>query len=612
MVLRYRSWVGALVLVMVLASGQPIDAKPDGGTPGKPVLPRWFPSSAVVDIASSRDREEIFLTWAYAPDFGGMPGLKVSLVFADIPHSRIGRANVANGLLSWDTPTVPLACRYLDVPLDDACEIWSAGFFTSCLNRLAAPWTLQIQMDSVPIPTYVASGILQVARTALRHGDEIKNNSSYIRVLAGICTGVCAACFLDGKLNPLRPNCGHFVRNVHPLDQLCRRCPLALPSKYSGWTLFSEQPIALCADNVAVPGRTNSSGCIELGESDSACTRKGPSPVTCTPDATQCHGSSVQVCDKRGERWVSTLSCAACCRNGACGAPICQPGDERCDMNTVQVCQIDGCGWVATEQCVCCDAGSCGRVFYLDLDQDDHGDPSFPGRCLSQPAGPYTASINDDCDDGDRDRYPGHVEWWDVRDNNCNGAVDEAGLLRLDRWHREWGPEDWEHRFDAGQLAGFVKENHFVELYPVPVCSTPQYSAPGCRLIDSGQSVEVRPGIELVALGECSGRFGVTGSGSHITLYLPEDSSEHAYYAENQQGVNPFISCRRVGYVLAVSSAARAAFPGSREFFRLRSGFQPSFQHDNMWSTLPSEPDHPTYMPFFADDSPHWYAPAGF
>lgn len=294
--------------------------------------------------------------------------------------------------------------------------------------------------------------------------------------------------------------------------------------------------------------------------------------------------------------------------NACLDAARCNPQHGSCDPQSGSCVCAAGYAGSACDRCTtgytgypeCKQTIPC-QIYYIDKDGDGHGDKSQPGRCLTAPDSSYKASVNDDCNDADKEVYPGHAEWWDVRDNDCNGQIDEVGLTRLDRWHTVWGAEDWEHRFAASSPgASFVRENHWVKLYSSDVCSS-IYSVPGCQLLSAGKYAEVRPGIQLAALGECSGRFGA-GTASHATLYLLEDSTEFRDYS-----ILAGFNCRRVGYVLA--SSALPAFSGSKGFYRLRSCFCAGGRHDNMWSTLSVEPDHPDYS---TTDPIHWYAPDGF
>lgn len=243
-------------------------------------------------------------------------------------------------------------------------------------------------------------------------------------------------------------------------------------------------------------------------------------------------------------------------------------------------------------------------TYYSDADGDNYGDRSLPGRCQSGPSGSYTALVNIDCNDADRDIHPGHTEWWDLKDNDCNGQTDEAGLVGYDRWHKEWSATDWEHRFAlAVPGIGWSKEpsGRSVRLYPTDVCSG-TYRSPSCVLLGGGAYAEVRSGVRLPALGECGGQYA---GGSHITLYLLEDSTEYRDYS-----LKAGFSCRRFGYVLP--SSALPMIPGAKGFHRLRSTFVPPGRSDNLWSSEKSEAGHTDYSTAYAEDTNHWVAPGGY
>jgi hypothetical protein len=63
-------------------------------------------------------------------------------------------------------------------------------------------------------------------------------------------------------------------------------------------------------------------------------------------------------------------------------------------------------------------------VFYIDRDADGYGGAFFPVRACEQPDG--TTVSADDCDDVDARIYPGATEVCDGRDNDCDGALDDA------------------------------------------------------------------------------------------------------------------------------------------------------------------------------------------
>jgi len=62
--------------------------------------------------------------------------------------------------------------------------------------------------------------------------------------------------------------------------------------------------------------------------------------------------------------------------------------------------------------------------FYLDADQDGHGNPDITAQACSQPQG--YSSLPDDCDDASSTTYPGADETCDQADNDCDGSVDEG------------------------------------------------------------------------------------------------------------------------------------------------------------------------------------------
>ncbi len=63
-------------------------------------------------------------------------------------------------------------------------------------------------------------------------------------------------------------------------------------------------------------------------------------------------------------------------------------------------------------------------TFWADADGDGHGDLLTTTQACTQPAG-YVSTF-DDCDDTDADRAPSLTEWCDLKDNDCDGAVDEG------------------------------------------------------------------------------------------------------------------------------------------------------------------------------------------
>ena len=101
------------------------------------------------------------------------------------------------------------------------------------------------------------------------------------------------------------------------------------------------------------------------------------------------------------------------------------PDDDNCDGDNDEV-----------------NATSC-QPFYYDNDGDGYGTNAFECRCLAN--GKYNAPVAGDCDDNDPvTNAGGGKEFCDVKDNNCNGTIDEgcdvdkdgycdAGMVVLDK-----------------------------------------------------------------------------------------------------------------------------------------------------------------------------------
>jgi hypothetical protein len=69
-------------------------------------------------------------------------------------------------------------------------------------------------------------------------------------------------------------------------------------------------------------------------------------------------------------------------------------------------------------------------IYFMDLDLDGFGDPDAP--VLAVEAGEGMVVEAGDCDDQDPLVRPGEQDDCDGVDNNCNGQVDEDGVLWMD------------------------------------------------------------------------------------------------------------------------------------------------------------------------------------
>ncbi len=72
---------------------------------------------------------------------------------------------------------------------------------------------------------------------------------------------------------------------------------------------------------------------------------------------------------------------------------------------------------------------------WADADGDGHGDASAPrSACI---AAADESTLDDDCDDGRPDVYPGADETCDGVDNDCDGGVDGATAIDAPTWYQD-------------------------------------------------------------------------------------------------------------------------------------------------------------------------------
>jgi len=77
-------------------------------------------------------------------------------------------------------------------------------------------------------------------------------------------------------------------------------------------------------------------------------------------------------------------------------------------------------------------AGPSCDMWYRDADGDGHGDPSLSMRLCSPPPAGIAVLSGTDCDDTRATVYPGGAELCDGFDNNCDGIIDEDGVVSVD------------------------------------------------------------------------------------------------------------------------------------------------------------------------------------
>lgn len=71
--------------------------------------------------------------------------------------------------------------------------------------------------------------------------------------------------------------------------------------------------------------------------------------------------------------------------------------------------------------------GCTGTTFYADLDRDGYGSKAWGTRlgCVGDAPPTGYAALDGDCDENDQSVHPGATEICNMKDDNCNGQIDE-------------------------------------------------------------------------------------------------------------------------------------------------------------------------------------------
>lgn len=146
----------------------------------------------------------------------------------------------------------------------------------------------------------------------------------------------------------------------------------------------------------------------------------------------------------------------------------------------------------------------CGASACRDGDRDGYGDPGDP----SCPNGAAR-----DCDDSRSDVFPGAVEAFDSRDNNCNGEVDEIENVGFSGTQQL----TWKEQPPSGQLYDVIRSDspQFPATSALSIClalATPQ------TLVDDPATVPARTVFYYLVRNTLVADYGKTSNGA-LRLY---------------------------------------------------------------------------------------------
>ena len=202
------------------------------------------------------------------------------------------------------------------------------------------------------------------------------------------------------------------VANTAPCDDL-NVCTLGDVCAGSACSHVSEQ---VCNDGKSC----TTDSCDAIGGCKFVVTTSNPE--LCNGADDDCDGATDEGCDDDGDGYCDMYMYAS--GPSACGKGLYDCDDTNPDIHPGAT---DTCGSGVDANCdnVPDSPGSIGCVkFYVDHDWDGYGQAG-PTECRCS-GGYGLAAVAGDCNDYDTSVFPGHAEWCDSLDNNCNGVSDDG------------------------------------------------------------------------------------------------------------------------------------------------------------------------------------------
>ncbi len=219
---------------------------------------------------------------------------------------------------------------------------------------------------------------------------------------------------------------------------------------------------------------------------------------------------------------------------GASESDCTDPSDYNCD-GSVGFADNDGDGWAACEECddsdgqihpdateLCddddndCDGtidepdAADASTWFADTDKDGYGDASLSTVSCDEPTG--YVSDDQDCDDGDKEQYPGAPEYCNGEDDDCDSTTDEPDAVDADTWYLD---SDGDGYGDANSTT--------------PACSQPSgYVADDQDCDDGAQAVNPAATEYCDTIdNDCDGTTDEDDAADASTWYLDSDSDGH-------------------------------------------------------------------------------------